>query len=70
MTTIANIVRDGLLYKHRGVPSSYSSKRSADLELGSVVVDAIDIYDMPRVARLLKVGPDRPKTFGNEATRR
>ena len=39
-------------------------------ELGSAVVDAVNAYNMPKVAELLNVTPARPKTFGNDADRR
>jgi hypothetical protein len=52
------------------VPKGASKKRSDEYELGSAVVDAIASYDLFKVAELLKVSPDRPKSFGNTATRR
>jgi len=70
MTSIANIIKDGLVYKRSGIPAGASEARSKEYEQGSSVVDAINIYDMHKVADLLKVTPARPVTFGNTATRR
>lgn len=70
MTSIANVVRDALKFKFDGLPKGISDKRKGEMEKASLVFEAIMAYDMHKVANLLMVPPERPKTFGNDATRR
>jgi hypothetical protein len=70
MTSIANYVRDALKYKAEGMPKGISEKRQGEYELAGRVFDAIMNYNLHKVAELLEVPPERPKTFGNTATRR
>ena len=70
MTSIANVVRDALLFKLNKIPASTSERRRKEMERAGLVFEAIIAYNMPKVAELLEVPPERPKTFGNEATRR
>ncbi|GMI34786.1 hypothetical protein TeGR_g7469 [Tetraparma gracilis] len=70
MTSLANIIRDGQVMKEEGVPPGVSEKRRGEFELGGKVVDAVAAFDLMKVADLLGVAPERPKTFGNSATRR
>jgi len=70
MTSIANYVRDALKYKSEGMPEGISEKRRGEYELAGKVFDAIMNFNLHKVAELLEVPPERPKTFGNLATRR
>jgi len=70
MTTIANVVRMAIIYKESGIPKGQSEARSKEMEKSSRVLDAIMCYDMVKVANLLEIPPEVPKTFGNDSSKR
>lgn len=72
MTSLANIIRMALIVKRDGMPAkgSINDKRRGEMERSVGVMGAIVAYDLVKVAELLDVMSARPKTFGNDATRR
>jgi len=70
MTSLANVIRTAIRYKESGVPKGYSEKRAKEMENCGRVCDAIMCFDLVKAAELLNVSPPKPKTFGNDATKR
>ena len=72
MTSLANIIRMALIVKRDGMPvkGSINDKRRGEMERSVGVMGAIVAYDLVKVAELLDVMSARPKTFGNDATKR